>query len=285
MATTQNTHNKIQLFEDQRIRTAWDEENQEWLFSVIDIVELLTGTDNPRRYWSDLKRKLKEEGSELYEKIVQLKMIASDGKRYLTDVANTEQILRIIQSIPSKKAEPFKIWLANVGSERIDETVNPELSFDRAIQNYRRLGYSESWINQRIKSIEVRKALTDEWDKSGVEQGEEYAILTDLMSKTWSGMTTREYKNFKGLKKENLRDNMTNTELVLNMLAEVATTDISEAKEPQGFTESAIIAKEGANVAKTARRQLENATGKPAISSTNSKTLRQITTTEEHPEK
>ena len=205
-----------------------------------------------------------------------LKMLAADGKMRRTDVADTEQVLRLIQSIPSKKAEPFKLWLAKVGNERINETIDPELSIDRAIHNYRRLGYSENWINQRIKSIEVRKALTDEWDKSGVQQGKEYAELTDLMSKTWSGMTTREYKNFKGLKKENLRDNMTNTELVLNMLAEVATTDISIERQPANFNESAKVATEGAKAAKVARQQIEKSTGKSAISPLSAKNVLQI---------
>jgi hypothetical protein len=238
-----------------------------------------------RNYWKWLKNKLKDEGSEVASitnhfdekgnvmdsNTYQLKMIAPDGKLRLTDVVDTEQVLRLVQSIPSKKEEPFKMWLAKVGMERIDETIDPELSIDRAIQNYRRLGYSDNWINQRIKSIEVRKALTDEWDKSGVRQGKEFAELTDLMSKTWSGFTTREYKKFKGLKKENLRDNMTNTELVLNMLAEVATTDISIELQPANFNESAKVAKEGAKAAKVAREQIEKSTGKPAISSLNSK--------------
>jgi hypothetical protein len=218
-----------------------------------------------------LKTKLRAEGSQLSHNLGQLKLQSEDGKHYFTDVADTEQILRLIQSIPSKKAEPFKLWLAKVGAERIDETVDPELSIDRAIHNYRRLGYSENWINQRIKSIEVRKSLTDEWDKSGVQQGSEYAQLTDLMSKTWSGMSTREYKNFKELKKENLRDNMTNTELVLNMLAEVAATDISIERQPVNFVESAQIATEGAAVAKVARKQIEKSTGKPAVSALNAK--------------
>jgi hypothetical protein len=222
-----------------------------------------------------LKQRLASEGNETVTNCHGLKMLAPDGKMRLTDVADTEQILRLIQSIPSKKAEPFKMWLAKVGNERIDETIDPELSIDRAIQNYRRLGYSENWINQRIKSIEVRKALTDEWDKSGVKQGKEYATLTDLMSKTWSGMTTREYKKHKGLKKENLRDNMTNTELVLNMLAEVAATDISIVKQPSGLNESAVVAAEGAKAAKVARKQIEKSTGKPAVSKLNAKNLGQ----------
>jgi len=273
--------NKIKLFEDKRVRYIWDEEAEKYWFSVVDIVEILTDSDNPRRYWSDLKRKLKAEGSQLYENIVQLKMPAADGKNYLTDVADTEQLLRIVQSVPSKKAEPFKLWLAKVGSERLDETIDPELSIDRAIQNYRRLGYSGNWINQRIKSIEVRKALTDEWDESGVQEGTEYAALTDLMSKTWSGMTTREYRKHKGLRKENLRDNMTNTELVLNMLAEVATTEISQTEQPVGFMESADVAKRGATTAKVAREQLESETGKSAVSNLNAKDLGQLKLTVE----
>jgi hypothetical protein len=266
--------NKIQIFEKQPIRAIWDEDGEKWWFSVVDIITVLT--DQPdytkaRNYWKWLKNKLKEEGNELVSNTHQLKMTASDGKKYLTDVADTEQVFRLVQSIPSKKAEPFKMWLAKVGMERIDETIDPELSIDRAIQNYRRLGYSENWINQRIKSIEVRKALTDEWDKSGVQQGKEYAELTDLMSKTWSGLTTREYKKFKGLQKENLRDNMTNTELVLNMLAEVAATDISIERQPVNFDESAKVATEGAKAAKVAREQIEKSTGKPTISSLNAR--------------
>ena len=273
-----DSKSKIKLFEEQHVRAVWDEEAEKWWFSVLDIIGILTGQPDytkVRNYWKWLKNKLKDEGSELVSNTNQLKMEAADGKKYLTDIADTEQLLRLIQSIPSKKAEPFKMWLAKTGRERIDETIDPELSIDRAIQNYRRLGYSESWINQRIKSIEVRKALTDEWDKSGVKQGEEYAALTDLMSKTWSGMNTREYKNYKGLKKENLRDNMTNTELVLNMLAEVAATDISFIEQPSGFDESAEVAKRGANTAKVARKQLEAETGKPVISKLNAKNLGQ----------
>ena len=268
--------NKIRLFEERQVRAVWDEEKEKWWFSVVDIVAVLTEQSDytrSRKYWSVLKVRLKNEGSELATNCSQLKLEASDGKKYLTDVADTEQILRLIQSVPSKKAEPFKLWLAKVGNERIDETVDPELSISRAIQNYRRLGYSENWINQRVKSIEVRKALTDEWDKSGVRQGEEYSALTDLMSKTWSGMTTHEYKRFKGLKKENLRDNMTNTELVLNMLAEVAATDISLVWQPVGFKESALAAKEGAKAAKAARDQIEKSTGKSTISQLNAKNL------------
>jgi len=265
--------NKIKLFDEQQVRAAWDDEAEKWWFSVVDVVAVLTGSDYQpaRKYWKVLKGRLAAEGNESVTTCYQLKMQAADGKKYLTDVAETEQILRLIQSIPSKKAEPFKLWLAKVGSERIDETVDPELSIERAIQNYRRLGYSENWINQRIKAIEVRKALTDEWDKSGVQQGKEYATLTDLMSKTWSGMDTRAYKKYKGLKKENLRDNMTNTELVLNMLAEVAATDISIARQPSGFGESAAAAKEGAKAAKVARAQIEKSTGRPAVSKLSAK--------------
>jgi hypothetical protein len=268
--------NKIQIFEKQPIRAIWDEKNEKWWFSVVDIITVLTESDNPQVYWRVLKKRLSDEGNETVTNCNGLKMLAPDGKMRLTDVADTEQVLRLIQSIPSKKAEPFKLWLAKVGSERIEETIDPELSIDRAIRNYRRLGYSENWINQRIKSIEVRKALTDEWDKSGVQQGKEYAELTDLMSKTWSGMNTREYKKFKGLKKENLRDNMTNTELVLNMLAEVAATDISIERQPTNFDESARVATEGAKAAKVAREQIEKSTGKPAISPLNAKRVLHI---------
>ena len=270
--------NKISLFEEKQIRTEWDEQAEKWWLSVVDVCAVLTDSDyqTARKYWKVLKGRLAKEGNESVTNCYQLKMQSSDGKFYNTDVADTEQILRLIQSIPSKKAEPFKIWLAKVGSERIDEIVDPELSIERAIQSYRRLGYSENWINQRIKSIEVRKGLTDEWEKSGVKQGEGYAALTDLMSRTWSGMTTREYKKHKGLKKENLRDNMTNTELVLNMLAEVAATDISVVKQPTGFTESAAVAKEGAKAAKVAREQIEKNTGRPAVSRHNAKDLGQM---------
>jgi len=267
---------KIKLFESRQVRAEWDAENEKWWFSVLDIIAILT--DQPdykrvRNYWKWLKNKLIAEGSQLVSTTNQLKLTAADGKKYLTDVADTEQLLRLIQSIPSKRAEPFKLWLAQVGSERLDETVDPELSIERAIQNYRHLGYSETWINQRIKAIEVRKGLTDEWDKAGVQQGQEYAALTDLMSRVWSGLSTREYKQHKGLKKENLRDNMTNTELVLNMLAEVAATDISLVRNPQGLAESAEVAAEGAKTAKAARLQLEKSTGKPVVSPLNAKKL------------
>ncbi len=247
----------IKLFDNQKIRASWDEEQGEWYFSIVDVVGVLTESANPRRYWSDLKIKLKNEGSELYDIFVQLKLQSEDGKYYLTDVANERQLFRLIQSIPSPKAEPFKQWMAKVAKERLDEMQDPELSIDLAIKNYRRLGYSENWINQRIKSIEVRKALTDEWDKSGVRQGKEYADLTDMMSEVWSGMSTREYKKFKGLKKENLRDNMTNVELILNMLAEASATELSQKSQPKNFDESAKIATSGAGVAKDARKSLE----------------------------
>jgi hypothetical protein len=249
MSSSTDKH-KIKLFESREVRAEWDADNEKWWFSVVDIVAVLTESIDPQAYWRKLKQRLKDEGNETVTDCHGLKMRAADGKLRLTDVADTEQILRLIQSIPSKRAEPFKLWLAQVGSERLDETVDPELSIERAIQNYRRLGYSENWINQRIKSIEVRKLLTDEWDKSGVQPGQEYATFTDLMSKTWSGLTTREYKQHKGLKKENLRDNMTNTELVLNMLAEVAATDISLVRNPQGLNESAAVAVDGAKTAK-----------------------------------
>jgi hypothetical protein len=261
MENSEVQKNKIQLFEQQQVRAVWDEENGKWWFSVVDVVGILSESVDAQAYWRKLKQRLKEEGNETVTNCHGLKMLAADGKMRLTDVADTEQILRLVQSIPSKKAEPFKQWLARVGSERIDESLDPELSIDRAIHNYRRLGYSEDWINQRIKTIEVRKALTDEWDKSGVKQGQEYAFLTDLMYKTWSGMNTRQYKNFKGLKKENLRDNMTNVELILNMLAEASATELSQKTEPQNLQESADIAVSGAEVAADARKSLEQRGG------------------------
>ncbi len=268
--------NKVQIFDQRQVRSVWDEENEKWWFSVLDIIGILT--DQPdytkvRNYWKWLKNRLKEEGSTLFadqpvSNTNQLKMLAPDGKMRLTDVADLEQILRLIQSIPSKKAEPFKMWLAQVGRERIDETIDPELSIDRAVLNYRRLGYSENWINQRIKSIEIRKGLTDEWDKAGVKQGDEYALLTDLMTKTWSGMTTKEYRQHKNLKKENLRDNMTNLELVINMLAEATTTELSAKHNPQGLYQSSVVARKGAEVAKNARLEIEKQGGQ-VISSQN----------------
>jgi hypothetical protein len=269
--------NSLQSFEKYNVRSVWDEENEKWWISIVDVVSILTDNDYQasRKYWKVLKGRLVNEGNELVTNCYRLKLPAHDGKMRLTDVADTEQILRFIQSIPSKKAEPFKMWLAQVGRERIDESIDPELSIERAIQNYRRLGYSENWINQRIKSIEVRKALTDEWDKAGVKQGTEYAFLTDLITKTWSGMTTKQYKQHKNLKKENLRDNMTNLELVINMLAEATTTELSAKNNPQNLHESALIAHKGANVAKNARLEIEQQGGK-VISSKSAKQLGQI---------
>ena len=258
---------EIKLFEGQNIRYVWDEEKEQYFFSVVDVIQVLTESAIPRRYWSDLKRKLATEGSELYEKIVQLKLPSSDGKKYLTDVATTEQLLRLIQSIPSKKAEPFKLWLAEVGRQRLEQLQDPEQSIEQAIRDYRRLGYSEAWINQRIKTIEVRKALTDEWKRGGMQEDRDYAALTDIISKAWSGMTTREYKRHKGLRKENLRDNMTNVELMLNGLAEAAATELSQRENPQGFRENAEIAQRGGNVAHVAREQLEHELGGTVISS------------------
>ena len=272
-------NSSIQLFEDQKIRTAWDAEKEEWYFSIIDVISVLTGTANPRRYWSDLKRKLKAEGAnELYEKIVQLKMLSSDGKRYKTDVANTEQLLRIIQSIPSPKAEPFKAWLAMVGKERIEETIDPEQAIDRALDTYLKKGYSEEWIHQRLLAIRIRNELTDEWKKCGVQKGREYAILTDEISRAWSGMTTGQYKRLKGLTKENLRDNMTDLELVLTMLAEASTTDISKTAKPQTFEENKQVAKRGGKVAGIARQALEAETGKPVITEKNAFDFQQLVT-------
>lgn len=272
-------NSSIQLFEDQKIRTAWDAEKEEWYFSIIDVISVLTGTANPRRYWSDLKRKLKAEGAnELYEKIVQLKMLSSDGKRYKTDVANTEQLLRIIQSIPSPKAEPFKAWLAMVGKERIEETIDPEQAIDRALDTYLKKGYSEEWIHQRLLAIRIRNELTDEWKKRGVQKGKEYAILTDEISRAWSGMTTGQYKRLKGLTKENLRDNMTDLELVLTMLAEASTTDISKTAKPQTFEENKKVAKRGGKVAGIARQALEAETGKPVITEKNAFDFQQLVT-------
>ena len=272
-------NDKIQLFEDKRIRTAWDEETEEWYFSIVDVCEVLSGTDNPRRYWSDLKRKLKSEGAvELYEKIVQLKMTAPDGKKRLTDVADTEQLLRIIQSIPSPKAEPFKLWLAQVGRERIEETIDPELTIERALETYLKKGYTREWINQRLQAIQVRKELTDEWDARGVQKGVEYAILTDEISRAWSGMSTRQYKNLKGLKKENLRDNMTTLELVLNMLAEATTTQFSKDRKPTTFQENLEVAKAGGQVAGRTRKDIESQSNMPVISPKSAVQLNQVIT-------
>lgn len=264
---------KIKLFESNRIRSQWDDEAQTWWFSVVDVIGALTESTNPTDYLKKLRKRDALLGSYLGTNCPQVAMQTESGKLRKTLAASTEQLLRIVQSIPSPKAEPFKLWLAQVGSERLDETADPELSIDRAVQNYQRLGYSTQWINQRLKSIEVRKALTDEWDKAGVQQGQEYAALTDLMSRTWSGLSIRDYKQHKGLKKENLRDHMTNTELVLNMLAEVAATDIAQVRQPQGFAESAQAAQEGAQTAKAARLQLEKSTGRKVVSPRNAKQL------------
>lgn len=270
---------KIQRFEDQPIRTAWDEEQEEWYFSIIDVIRVLTGSENPRRYWSDLKRKLKMEGAgELYENIVQLKMRAPDGKMRLTDAANTEQLLRIIQSIPSPHAEPMKRWLAQVGRERIEETIDPEQAIDRALETYLKKGYDPDWVHQRLLSIRIRNELTEEWQKRGVERGKEFAILTDEITRTWSGMTTRQYKKLKGLKKQNLRDNMSDTELVLTMLAEASTRDISREAEPEGFSASMDVARQGGEVAGVARKALEERTGKPVITEKNAAQLNAVVT-------
>lgn len=265
--------NAIQLFEDKKVRTIWDEEQEKWFISIIDVVEILTESPNPRKYWSVLKVRLKKEGSQLATNCSQLKMQSSDGKFYKTDVADTEQLFRLIQSIPSPKAEPFKLWLAKVATERLDEMQDPELTIDRALEQYMQLGYSENWINQRLKSIEIRKELTDEWKNRGMKEGQQFATLTDIISKSWSGKTTKEYKILKGLKKENLRDNMTNTELILNMLAEASTKDISQATNPETFEENKKVAKQGGNVAKVAMKELETKTGKKVVSSLNAKSL------------
>jgi hypothetical protein len=255
----------IKLFEQTQIRSVWNEEEEKWYFSIIDVVQVLTESTIPKRYWTDLKKKLKLEGSELYDNIVQLKLQSSDGKFYKTDVADTEQLFRLIQSVPSKKAEPFKLWLAQVGRERIDEIEDPELGFDRLMETYLKKGYSKEWVNQRLKSIEVRKELTDEWENRGVKKGQEYAILTDEITKAWSGLSVKEYKNHKGLKKENLRDNMSNLELVLNMLAEATTTEISKEKKPQTFSENKKIAKQGGTIAGNTRKEIEEKTGKNVV--------------------
>lgn len=265
--------NAIQLFENKKVRTIWDAEQEKWFISIIDVIEVLTNSPNPRKYWSVLKLRLKKEGSQLATNCSQLKMQSSDGKFYKTDVADTEQLFRLIQSIPSPKAEPFKLWLAQIASERLDEMQDPELSIDRALEQYLQLGYSENWINQRLKSIEIRKELTDEWKNKGLKEGQQFATLTDIISKSWSGKTTKEYKILKGLKKENLRDNMTNTELILNMLAEASTKDISQAVNPASFEDSKKVAEQGGNVAKVALKELEAKTGKKVVSSLNAKSL------------
>jgi hypothetical protein len=264
----------IKVFEAQKVRTHWDDEKELWYFSIIDVIQILTGSNNPRRYWSDLKRKLEQEGfSQLYDIIVQLKLESSDGKKYLTDCTDTQGLLRIIQSIPSPKAEPFKQWLAQVGYERIEEDANPELSFDRAMETYLAKGYSKEWINQRLKSIEVRKELTDEWEKRGIKKGLDFAILTDIITKAWSGKSVKQYKKHKKLKNENLRDHMTNMELVLNMLAEVSTTEISKERKPTSMDESKVIAQQGGTIAGNARKQIEARTGKKIVSKLNAKKI------------
>ena len=263
--------NKIQLFEKKKVRTAWDEATEEWYFSITDVIEVLTGTDRPRKYWNDLKKKLLKEGSELSEKIGQLKLLAADGKKYKSDVATNDQLFRLIQSIPSPKAEPFKLWIAQVAKERLDQMQDPELSIEQAMMDYKRLGYSDNWINQRLKSIEIRKDLTDEWKSRGLEEGLHFATLTDIIYKTWADKTAKEYKQYKGLKKENLRDNMTNTELVLNMLAELSTTRISETTNPDTIEEHEQVAKQGGNIARNARMELEEKTGEKVISPLNAK--------------
>ena len=271
-------NDKIQLFEDKRIRTAWDEEKEEWYFSIVDVVAVLTDSPNPQTYWRVLKKRLKDEGNETVTSCNALKMTAADGKRRLTDVADTEQLLRIIQSIPSPKAEPFKLWLAQVGRERIEETIDPELTIDRALETYLKKGYTREWINQRLQAIQVRKELTDEWDARGVQKGVEDAILTDEISRAWSGMSTRQYKNLKGLKKENLRDNMTTLELVLNMLAEATTTQFSKDRKPTTFQENLEVAKAGGQVAGRTRKDIESQSNTPVISPKNAVQLNQVIT-------
>ena len=274
-------NNVIQLFEDQKIRVAWDAEREEWYFSIVDVVGVLT--DSPdyntgRKYWNKLNQRLKEEGSELVTNCHQLKMRAADGKNLLTDVADTEQLLRIIQSIPSKKAEPFKAWLAMVGRERIEETIDPEQAIDRALETYLKKGYSEEWVHQRLLAIRIRSELTDEWRRRGVQKGREYVSLTDEITRAWSGMNTRQYKNLKGLKKENLRDNMSDLEMILTMLAEASTTDITKAEQPQGFDENQQVARRGGNVAGVARKALEAETGKPVVTAQNAESFHQLVT-------
>lgn len=261
----------IKLFEEKKVRTVWDDEKEKWYFSIVDVVAILTDSPNPRNYWKVLKHRLKKEGSELVTNCNQLKMLADDGKRYLTDVADAEQLFRLIQSIPSPKAEPFKLWMAQIAKERLDQIQDPELSIHQALEDYQRLGYSDNWINQRLKSIEIRKDLTDQWKEHDVKEGMEYATLTDIIYNAWAGVTAKEYKQLKGLKKENLRDNMTNEELVLNMLAELSTTSITRAKNPQGLHENARCAAEGGNVAAVAKKELESKTGRKVVSPINAK--------------
>lgn len=270
--------NELQLFEDQKIRVAWDAAREEWYFSIVDVVTVLTNSTDPTAYWRKLKQRLKAEGNETVTNCHGLKMRAADGKNRLTDVADTEQLLRIIQSIPSKKAEPFKAWLAMVGRERIEETIDPEQAIDRALETYLKKGYSEEWVHQRLLAIRIRNELTDEWKKRGMQKGKEYAILTDEITHAWSGMNTRQYKNLKGLRKENLRDDMSDLELVLTMLAEASTTDIAKAEQPQGFDENQKVARRGGNVADVARKALEAETGKPVVTAQNAESFRQLVT-------
>jgi prophage antirepressor-like protein len=273
-ATGDKKDNSIILFNQKEVRRYWDGDQEQWYFSVVDVIEILTGSSIPKRYWSDLKNKLKEEGSEVYEKIVRLKMKAEDGKMRETDCFSTENLLRVIQSIPSPKAEPFKLWLAKVGYQRIEETEDPELAFERAMKTYLKKGYSKEWINQRLKTIEIRKELTDEWQERGMKEGLDYAILTDEITKAWSDITTKEYRQLKNLKKENLRDNMTNLELVLNMLAEASTTEISKKQRPVGLVQNKIVAKKGGTVAKKARLDLEQQLGEDVVTSKNYQSLK-----------
>ena len=263
--------NNIQLFETKKVRTSWNETEEQWYFSIVDVIEVLTDSPSARKYWSVLKTRLKKEGSQLTTTCSQLKMQSADGKFYKTDVATTEQLFRLIQSVPSPKAEPFKLWIAKIASERLDEMQDPELTIDRALEQYLNLGYSENWINQRLKSIEIRKELTNEWKRLGLKEGQHFATLTDIITKTWSGKTTKEYKTLKGLKKENLRDNMTNTELILNMLAEASTTDISAATNPKDFKASKKVAQQGGAIAGNARKELEEKTGKKVVTNLNAK--------------
>jgi hypothetical protein len=263
----------IKLFEEKQVRTAWNQEEEKWYISIVDVIAVLTESPNPQVYWRVMKKRLKDEGNETVTNCNGLKMLANDGKMRITDVADTEQLFRLIQSIPSPKAEPFKLWLAKVAAERLDEMQDPELSIDRALEQYMQLGYSESWINQRLKSIEIRKELTNEWKKRGLKEGQQFATLTDIITKAWAGQTTKEYKVLKGLKKENLRDNMTNTELILNMLAEASTKDISVAVNPKTFEESKTVAKQGGNVAKVALQELEAKTGKKVVTALNAKSV------------
>jgi hypothetical protein len=271
-----NKSTSIKLFEDKKVRSLWNVEEEKWYISVVDVIEVLTESNRPRKYWDDLKRKLQIEGSELSEKIGQLKMQSSDGKFYKTDVADIEQLFRLIQSVPSPKAEPFKLWLSQVARERLEEIDDPELGIERLMEYYHRKGYSNNWINQRLKSIEVRKELTDEWEQRGVKKGQEYAVLTDIITQTWSGMTTKQYKQHKGLKTESLRDNMTNIELVLNMLAEASTTQISKKKQPNTLSENRKVAKQGGTVAAAARKKLELESGEKVVSKLNAKNLKSI---------